>query len=424
MQTTSGNSTDIAIIGGGMVGAALAALLAAACDAWQITLIETFPLPAADTPLHQPSFDARSTAIAAGSAELLQQAGVWAALQLHATAIRQVHVSERGHAGGTVIDRRDLRAEALGYVIPNAWIGNVLLCHLQTCPNVRLLAPAQVRQLQPLAGGTRLRIAAAAGAETHIDCQLAVIADGAQSPLRQALGIATDVFDYGQTAIIANVAFDLPHRGIAYERFTEQGPLALLPLGERDQARECALVWTHPRAAADAVLALDDSAFLQALQARVGYRLGQCVRVGRRDSYPLQRILACEQVRSGIAVMGNAAHFLHPVAGQGFNLALRDCAALAQQLARARAAGQGLGQLAVLQAYVQQQARDQQLTVGGSDLLTRLFSNASLPLAALRALGFIGLELVPAAKHWLSLQSMGQGGRKIDLHTAAGHRHE
>lgn len=411
--------TDIAIIGGGMVGAALAALLAAARQDWQITLIEVFPLPQAGAPLFQPSFDARATAIAAGSVELLKQAGVWDALQQHATAIDKVHVSERGHAGGSLIDSRELGETALGFVIANAWIGNVLLSHLQTCPNIQLLAPAQVAQVRPQADGAILTVKTAADTwELH--SQLAVIADGAQSPLRQALGIATETFDYHQTAIIANVAFDLPHRGIAYERFTAQGPLALLPLGESATARECALVWTQPRTAAASILALDDAEFLRQLQAQVGYRLGQCVRAGKRDSYPLQRIVACEQVRSSIAIMGNAAHFLHPVAGQGFNLALRDCAALAQVLSQAQRQGRRLGELAVLQAYEQHQAHDQRVTVGGSDLLPRLFSNDSLPLAALRALGFIGLELLPPAKHWLSLQTLGKAGRKVDLHMLRG----
>ncbi len=410
-------TSDIAIIGGGMVGAALAALLACARRDWTITLLEAQPLPSlGSNPVYQPSFDARSTAIAAGSVELLQQAGVWDQLQRHATAITQVHVSDRGHIGGSVIDCAALNQTALGYVVPNAWLGNILLSHIQQLPQVRCIAPAKVRQLRPVAGGAELLIEAN-GELMQLDCQLAVIADGANSPLRQSLGIDTTLQDYQQTAIIANVEFDQPHNNVAYERFTDQGPMALLPLGEAANACTSALVWTHPRAEAALILKMSDDEFLAALQGRFGYRVGRFTRVGKRDSYPLQLIVAKEQVRSSIVVMGNAAHFLHPVAGQGFNLALRDCAALAAELATAQANNTALGQLDVLLRYQQAQAQDQQLTISGSDALTKLFSTAQLPQAILRALGFMGLEILPAAKQWLSLQTMGQAGRRIELNS-------
>ncbi|MEC8427400.1 MAG: FAD-dependent monooxygenase, partial [Pseudomonadota bacterium] len=202
-----------------------------------------------------------------------------------------------------------------------------------------------------------------------------------------------------------------PHCGVAYERFTDQGPMALLPLAGTD-GQQSALVWTQPTAQANAVLSLSDSDFLQVLQQRFGFRLGHMIGVGKRDSYPLQLMVAKEQVRSGIAVMGNAAHFLHPVAGQGFNLALRDCAALADTLARAQRQGQHLGALSVLQGYEQAQLLDQQATIQFSDKLTKLFSSSALPAAALRALGFLGLEGLPPAKQLLAAQTMGQAGRR------------
>lgn len=400
-----------------MVGAALATLLACARKNWQVTLIEAFPFPAKDTdaePIYQPSFDARSTAIAAGSVQLFEQAGVWQQLQKHATGIKQVHVSDKGHIGGTVIDNNDLGEKALGYVIPNAWIGNVLLNHIQQQDNIKIIAPAQVKRLQPKQAGATLTIEQE-GENFSLDCELAVIADGANSPLRQQLGIDVDTHDYEQTAIIANVAFDQPHKGIAYERFTDQGPMALLPLGESDQGCESALVWTQPQDQAQAILAMDDAAFLAELQKRFGFRVGNFTKVGKRDSYPLQLLVAKEQVRSAIAVMGNAAHFLHPVAGQGFNLALRDCAALVAELAAAFDQGLALGNLDSLLRYQQGQENDQLATIRGSDTLTKLFSTDQLPQAALRALGFIGLEALPASKQWLSMQSMGQAGRRVNL---------
>lgn len=404
--------TDIAIIGGGMVGAALAALFACANPRWSITLIEAFPLPADDAPVYQPSYDDRSTAIAHGSVALLSQVGVWEQLSQHATPIEQVHVSDKGHIGGAVIDRHKVGVDALGYVVPNAWIGRVLISHLHSLDNVTLVSPAQVKQLTPVAGGALLQVEAE-GQVSDIRAQLAVIADGAQSRLRASLGIDVDEQDYRQTAIITNIGLEQPHQGIAYERFTDEGPMAMLPLGGSVQGRSCALVWTQPSEQAEAVLALSDEDFLSRLQQRFGFRLGQLTSVGKRDSYPLTLSIAKEQIRSSVVVMGNAAHFLHPVAGQGFNLAVRDCAALAATLAEA--GDKPLGSLSLLQAYWSQQELDQQATIHFSDQLTKLFTSSKLPQAALRGLGFVGLECLPPAKQWLTLQTMGKANRQVVL---------
>ncbi len=415
---------DIAIIGGGMVGAAQAALLAAANPHWRIALIETFPMPVSSPsgnlnekpqPVFQPSFDDRSTAIAHGSVLLLKQLGVWELLQQHATPIDQVHVSDKGHLGGALIDSDQVGVEALGYVVPNAWIGRVLMSHVQQLANVDILAPATVSCLRPQARGAILEIVKDSES-FELKTQLAIIADGAQSPLRAALGIENRVEDYRQTAIIANIELAQPHQSIAYERFTDQGPMALLPLGGSKQGRSSALVWTQPVAQADQILSLSDDDFLQQLQQRFGFRLGRFVGVGRRDSYPLSLSVAEEQIRSSIVVMGNAAHFLHPVAGQGFNLALRDCAALTDVL-RAEAASESsaLGALTTLNRYMDRQRLDQQATIQFSDQLTKLFSTSALPQAALRALGFIGLECLPPAKQWLAQQTMGDAGRRVVL---------
>jgi len=305
--------------------------------------------------------------------------------------------------------------EALGYVVANAWIGRVLVNHLQSLANVEVLAPATVTHLQPLPRGARLEISADGNA-IELTTQLAIIADGAQSPLRAALGIDNQVQDYQQTAIIANIGLEQSHNGIAYERFTDQGPMALLPLGGSLEGRSSALVWTQPSDKAEQILALSDDDFLQHLQQRFGHRLGRLASVGKRDSYPLSLSVAKEQIRSSIVVMGNAAHFLHPVAGQGFNLALRDCAALTATLkAEALSEQPVLGSLSTLNRYMDQQRLDQQATIHFSDQLTKLFSTAELPQAALRALGFIGLECVPPVKQWLAKQTMGDAGRRVVL---------
>jgi 2-polyprenylphenol 6-hydroxylase len=394
---------DIAIIGGGMVGASLALLLAFKNPRWKIALLEARALSRGE---YRPSFDARSTAISHGSVEILQALGIWGELAQEATAIKQVHVSDAGHFMGGLINAEDYPLEAVGYVIPNAWIGQVLDKHLQAASGVQVFAPAQVEKIRPLQAGARLQLASG----DQLDCKLAVIADGSDSPLRTALGIDTHTSDYGQQAIIANVAFSEPHKGVAYERFTDMGPLALLPLGKQASACESALVLTLPYDVAQDVVRMSDVEFLQHLQQRFGHRLGKFLRVGQRHAYHLQLISATEQVRSHLVLMGNAAHYLHPVAGQGFNLSLRDCLCLADALEEAGHSGAALGELQVLQRYLQRQQMDQQLTTEFSDKLVRLFSSSSLPLIALRHLGFIGLDLLPAVKTRFAAQTMGTAG--------------
>ncbi len=370
---------DIAIIGGGMVGTSLASLLAASQPQLRIALIEAQPFAQADELHFQSSFDARSTALSYGTATILRELGLWETLQQHITPIVQVHVSDRGHFLGGVIDAKENNLDAVGYVIENAWLGNVLLAHVQAQKNIQCFTSSTVTALTPQQDCALLNVQTDAQ-HFFIKTSLAVIADGGDSPLRAALGIGTQTRAYGQTAIITNVEFSEPHCGVAYERFTADGPVALLPLGESNNAQQSALVWT---------------------------------RVAKRFAYPLQLVLAEEQIRSHIVLLGNAAHFLHPVAGQGFNLALRDCVCLVETLRDAIALHQSPGDLSVLQAYLRKQALDQQLTIEFSDKLVRLFSNDQLPLIALRHLGLLSLESIPFIKNQFIAQTMGTAGRQF-----------
>lgn len=403
---------NIAIIGGGMVGISLALLLAQKNPQWTIALLEAQPF-AQDNELHyQPSFDSRSTAIAQGSVEILRELGVWESLAKHATAIAQVHVSDAGHFMGGLIDAKSYNLDAVGYVIENQWIGRVLLSQLAMHKNITCIAPVCVEKITPQQLGTTL-VLKSSDETSELHCQLAVIADGGDSPLRKSIGIESHSKNYYQTALIANVAYSEAHKGVAYERFTEQGPLALLPLGESHNARESALVLTLPNAMADEILSLSDDDFLSHLQQRFGYRLGKFLRVSKRHAYPLQLVTAAEQIRSHIVLVGNAAHFLHPVAGQGFNLSLRDCACLANTLLKAELHKKNMGELSVLQSYVDAQKLDQTLTIEFSDKLVRLFSSSALPLIALRHLGFIGLDLIPPVKTQFAAQTMGTAGATL-----------
>ncbi|HAW23455.1 MAG TPA: 2-octaprenyl-6-methoxyphenyl hydroxylase, partial [Pseudomonas sp.] len=234
---------------------------------------------------------------------------------------------------------------------------------------------------------------------------LAVLADGGRSGLREHLGIEVKQSPYGQTALIANVTPGTPHGGRAFERFTDEGPMALLPLPDN----RCALVWTRPERDAARLAAAPEAEFLEELQQAFGYRLGGFQQVGARHLYPLVLIEAEEQVRSGLVVLGNAAHSLHPIAGQGYNLSLRDTEALAVALLRSSAP---LGDLSVLQGYHQQQRSDQRLTVGFSDQLTQLFGESERLSVAGRNLGLLGLDLLPPAKAWFARQAMGMGVRE------------
>lgn len=391
------HEVDIAIIGGGMVGASLAALLP---EHFRVMVIESYPLPeeADGLPSYRPSYDARSSALSHSTYEIFQEAGIWPVLQQWVQPIRQVHVSDRGYWGSTLMDDDRENLPALGYVVENAWLGKALLHVVRQKPNVTFCCPATVERLRPMADGAELQLRM--GEQTDIvHAHLAIVADGARSAICQALGIHIDTHDYGHTAIVANVTTSEPHHGIAYERFTDTGPMALLPLPEVEKGRSrSALVWTMPASEAHALLAQDDTHFLKTLQARFGYRQGQFLQVGQRHSYPLMLSTATEQVRQHIVVLGNAAHSLHPVAGQGFNLALRDVKALCRILEKANAQQLPIGELEGLHQYVQGQKADQWLTTVFSDALPGLFSRRQPWIAVGRGLGLVGLELVPGLK--------------------------
>jgi 2-octaprenyl-6-methoxyphenol hydroxylase len=409
----SGGQFDIAIVGGGMVGASLACALGAGGRGWRVALVESFPLlDRAGAAVCQPSFDARSTALSLSSARFLGRLGLWEAVRRHAQPIRRIHVSDRGRFGSVVMDAPAEGLEALGYVVENQWLGSVLHEGLRATTGLTLLAPARVDAVRVHAGRAELRVDAGHGAQPlGLEAALAVIADGARSGLAASLGIHAEQQAYGQQALIANIAHREPHAGQAFERFTDAGPLAMLPLSDAaDGSARSALVWVQTPEAAAASHALAEDEFLRGLQARFGYRLGRLLRVGARHLYPLALTRAAEQVRSGVVLLGNAAHALHPVAGQGFNLSLRDVAALAEVLDAAHARGAGPGELEVLQRFVARQGVDQEGTIGFSDALPRIFGSGLLPLAAARDAGLIGLELWPAARSLLVRHATGLAG--------------
>lgn len=392
---------DIVIAGGGMVGASLALQLGAVLpEQVSICLIEGFALPsplATGRPEYHPSFDARSTALSYSSRLIYEKMAFWDELQQWLCPIDSIHVSSRGRFGSSLLRAGDYGWSALGYVVENAWLGNALVQALHRQGRVEILSPAKVVSAEPSGRGMRLQLADTPIAT--IDTALLLVADGATSGLRQQLGVNVLEKPYRQHALIANVAFAQPHSGCAYERFTDQGPLALLPLlASSPGENRSALVWTLSAGQAEHLQSCPAQEFLQALQGRFGYRLGRLLHVGERHCYPLSLIQSSEQVRQGVVVMGNAAHALHPVAGQGFNLALRDVAELANAVEQGISQGQSPGDLAVLLGYLKRQQPDQARTIEFSDRLPSLFMHSDPVLGLARDLALSGLDILPPLK--------------------------
>ncbi|MDA8786334.1 2-octaprenyl-6-methoxyphenyl hydroxylase [Porticoccaceae bacterium] len=409
-DTRANSNYDIVIVGGGMVGISLALLLRAQRP-WKILVVEAQELAVSDSPVsgaYSSSFDARSTALSWSSRNIYQSIAVWPQLKRHLAAIAQIHVSDRGHAGLTRIDAADANVDALGYVVENQWLGSVLLNQLAET-DIQLLGSAGVETIVPLAAGMRLGVQQSDQDLQTIDAKLVVIADGAGSSTSKKLGIQSQSSTYGQTGIIANISLEKPHGGVAYERFTDQGPMALLPLTDFKGRPRSALVWTQPSEMAESLMAADEQSFLEQLQTRFGYRLGRFKQLGERVAYPLALTTATEQVRRHLVVMGNAAHSLHPVAGQGFNLSLRDAATLANSLAQA---GEAIGDLAALQQYQQQQAADQRNTVLFSDSLPKLFGLSSSVIALGRNSGLLAMDLIPSLRNSFAQFGMGMATRE------------
>lgn len=398
---------DIVVVGGGLVGASFACGLAHAMAGQDVRILVT---EAVESLQASPSFDARSTALSYGSQQIYKALGLWDELATYATAIQKIHVSDRGHFGAVRIDREEMGVEALGYVVENRHLGLVLTAALEQAEAIDYLCPAKISALTPTAQGYTAHVIGQDNTST-IHSDLVVLADGGKSSLSQNLGITSAVTQYEQSAIIANVAFADSHQGVAYERFTDSGPLAVLPLSTLAGENRGALVWTVAKEEAAAIVALSEEEFLSRLQARFGHRLGVFTKCGARATYPLSLSVAREQIRPGLVLLGNVAHSLHPVAGQGLNLALRDAQALSTSLVHAHQQRQSLGEMKVLQEYVQRQQRDQDATIDFSHYMTRLFSSNHPALVWARKFGLFSIDLIPVFKHGFARQAMGLAER-------------
>lgn len=391
---------EVVIAGGGMVGASLALALADAGRS--VTVIEHQPAGGD----RAPSFDDRSTALSNASQRILAGLGLWQEIAPEVTPIKAIHVSERGRLGMTRIRAEDEGVPALGYTIINRVLGRILWARLKACERVELIAPAQVVSVAGAQAASRV-VCVQRGADTQeLPARLVVAADGARSKVRDMLGVGSRSHDYGQTAIIANLLPRRAHDGWAWERFTPEGPMALLPMA----GQRCGLVWTVAPALAETLLAMDHQAFTSAFQQAFGHRLGRFSRLGARAAYPLALTRAAAITAERAVILGAAANSLHPVAGQGFNLGLRDAAALAEVLADAGADADP-GDAALLAGYADWRRGDQLKVVAFTDGLVRGFAPTGFPLPALRSAGMLLFDVAPGAKALLARHSMGLAGR-------------
>jgi 2-octaprenyl-6-methoxyphenol hydroxylase len=388
---------DVAVVGGGMVGASLAAALAG--TGTRVLLVESVPFGARA----QPSFDERTTALGNASRRIFEGLGVWGAIAPEAAAIRSIHVSDAGGFGFARLAAAEQGIDAFGYVVANRRIGAALWARLAATPDLTLRVGASAADVAIAAEGVRFILRNGSGASERVEARLVVAADGAHSQIRAAAGIGAAVEDYAQVAVVANVAADRAHAGVAWERFTPQGPLAVLPL----QDGTLAVIWACAPGRASELLALDESAYLAQLQRQFGWRAGRFVRAGARGSYPLKLTRAASTVGVRTVLIGNAAQALHPVAGQGFNLGLRDAAMLAEVIAAAR---DDVGAPQLLERFAAWRARDRRGVIGFTDTLVKLFADARPGVGLLRDLGLLLFDLAPPAKSALARVSAGFGG--------------
>ena len=392
----SATQYDLIIVGGGLVGGSLACALGRA--GLRVALVEALATAARS----QPSYDERVLALSWGSRRILEAMGLWASLAPGAEAIRRVHVSDRGHFGFARLDAAEEGVPALGYVAPARLIAQAIQTRMD---GVAVFCPARLLGFHLQEDGVEVEVASG-GESQLLSAALLVAADGGDSAIRKRLGFEALARGYGHDAIITTVTPDRPQPGVAFERFTDTGPLALLPMTEGRYS----LVWTARETETAGILGLDDQAFLDRLQARFGYRLGGFARPGRRLAYPLNLLLTRNPVRQRLVLIGNAAHTLHPVAGQGLNLGLRDLAALAEIVTDRVRAGADPGAPEALTAYQGLRGGDQDRTGLATDFLAHLFVNPWPPLRLGRDLGLLALDLLPGARHGLAQRFMGTAG--------------
>ncbi|HAD08671.1 MAG TPA: 2-octaprenyl-6-methoxyphenyl hydroxylase [Porticoccaceae bacterium] len=382
--------TDIAIVGAGLTGLCTALFLARLPPAWNILLLDTEASAGGEESWADVSSRQRQIALSESSRNFFEQIGLWSDIADRSAAIAEIRVSDRGHVGHALLAAREQDLDSYGHVIDAASLVEVLSPAVNRAPNIHHFATDPALQLVPKADGMALR-----AGDQQIMAALVVLANGHNSPQARNLGIGFETKDYGRTALTATLILAESHRGIAHERFTDEGPIALLPLPDNGGQCQASLVWTMAPDKAEALMGVSDDECLAQLHDEFGNRAGKFEAIGHRHLTPLARTVAREQTRSHLALMGSTAHSLHPVAGQGFNLSLRDIAALAGVLVEGAERGEAPGTLSLLSRYEQARRIDQQRVISFSDLLPSLFTSHNPLVVTGRNLGLLGIDLVP-----------------------------
>lgn len=393
-MTTRNQEYDVVIVGGGMTGATLAIALAQlkpTAKPWRIALIEA-KIPQQHS---QSGFDGRAIALSAGSIEALQSLKLWAEWQSAAHAIRHIHVSENGHAGRVTMAAEEFQLAALGYVLELSVAGQQLYRTLPTYLNITHYCPSQLISFTQSEDWVTLMLSS----EEQLTTRLLVSAEGAHSLIQQQLNLPVEQYDFSQTAMITSLVVDEPVCGRAWERFTANGPLALLPLRENTYS----VVWCQSPEQANENMRLDEVDFIHRLQQMFGFRAGRFMQCGARALYPLSLRYLPQITHHRVVLLGNAAHQLHPVAGQGFNLAMRDIMTLRAILQHAV----DPGAYSVLQQYRQQREGDMQRTIGLTSSLATLFAEPAFPLVVTRQVGLMLMNHIPCLKNGLVQQALG-----------------
>lgn len=368
----------------------------------RIAIIEAFPFRADN----QPSYDSRSIALAYGSMRIFDTLNIWNDIKNEACPIKKIHVSSQGQIGATRLNAEDEGLDALGYVIENRIIGNGLLKKLEAFKNIELICPASLLDLD--ISDTQALVTIKNGdTQTTLTSKLVIGADGANSKVRELLNIKSCKKDYEQTAIISNVTPGKPHQNIAYERFTPQGPIAVLPMTQK----RCSLVFTVASSDVEKYMSLSDSEFLNTLENRFGFRTGGFTKTSKRFAYPLSLMQIKQHFSDRAVIIGNAAHALHPIAGQGFNLGIRDVSSLAEIIAEAMKSGLDIGSSEILEKYEKTRKKDQSNIAFITDGLAQVFSNQLFPLTKMRSKGLILSDMMPPLKHAMAKHAMGLSGK-------------
>ncbi|PKF62037.1 2-octaprenyl-6-methoxyphenyl hydroxylase [Psychromonas sp. psych-6C06] len=388
--------TDIVIVGAGMVGCLLALSIIKKSPNVSVLLIDDND-EKTEKGTH-PGFDARSIALSAGSCQLLAELGIWSSLHPNAQPIDDIHISDRGHLGIVELENK-ASPEAFGYVVELQNVGAVLQQQLSLYPQIKRYYNSVLMSVEKQQQAVICRLQD----KRIIEAKLCVAADGANSQTNQLLSIINKSFDYECAAIIANVRCNKAHHNRAFERFTEAGPLALLPLSDNRYS----LVWSVKNDELDEIMALDESAFVKKLQQAFGYRAGLFMQAGKRDSYPLKLIKADKPITHRAVAIGNAAHCLHPVMGQGFNLGLRDLTTLAMVISESEVID-SIGSYSMLNRYWQARQKDHHRTIDMTDSMVRFFSNTSGAFVVGRTLALQAISLFPTLGEPIVKQAKGQ----------------